>query len=313
MNIIIPEILSRKIFWFAQKLRTTPRLRARPVLLIARGAVKKNPHPSKGGSGGAPAPAGTAGEREWMYDVSQMNKQHILDEIRRTAKANGGVSLGHKRFAQETGIRYNDWFGKYWGRWGDAVREAGYAPNPLQGAFSDDVLVQKLIAFIRELGRFPGTGDLRLKKRSDSTFPNDKVFEGHFGRRAQLRKVVMEYCESHAGFDDVPPLCGSIVSNGGKQASTDDERPNEVVAGFVYLMKHGRHYKIGKTNATGRREYELAIQLPEKLRTVHVIKTDDPNGIEEYWHRRFGAKRGNGEWFELDAADVQAFRRRKFM
>lgn len=78
-------------------------------------------------------------------------------------------------------------------------------------------------------------------------------------------------------------------------------------------MKHGKHYKIGKTNATGRREYELAIQLPEKLKTVHVIKTDAPDGIEEYWHKRFASKRGNGEWFNLNQANVQTFKRRKFM
>src|SRR5260370_1077544 len=83
------------------------------------------------------------------YDTA-MNRQHILDEIRRTAKGNGGVPLGHKRFEQETGIRYHDWFGKHWGRWGDAVRDAGLSPNTLQDAFSDDVLIEKLIAFIRE-------------------------------------------------------------------------------------------------------------------------------------------------------------------
>ena len=241
-----------------------------------------------------------------------MTRQQILDEIRRTAKQNGGVALGHKRFEQQTGNRHADWWGKHWGRWGDAVTEAGLSPNTLLDAFSDGILLEKLIAFIRELGRFPGNGNLRLKKRKDQAFPNDKVFDAHFGSRAHLRASVIDWCSSHPGHDDVSALCGPVNSDGDAESRTE-VKPSTEVVGFVYLMKHRKYHKIGKTNAMGRREYELAIQLPEKLRTVHVIRTDDPDGIEEYWHKRFASKRGNGEWFELEPADVQAFKRRKFM
>jgi hypothetical protein len=179
-----------------------------------------------------------------------MTKQQILDEIRRTAKENGGAPLGHKRFEQETGIRHLDWWGKHWGRWGDAVREAGLSPNTLQDSFDDDLLLQKLVALIRELGRFPGNGDLRLKKRTDPAFPNDKVFDSHFGSRAQLRASVVDYCRAHSGLDDVPTLCGPINPSSDSESL---EKPTAEIFGFVYLMKHGKHFKIGKTNAMGTR------------------------------------------------------------
>lgn len=53
----------------------------------------------------------------------RMDRQYILDEIRRTAEENGVKPLGRERFATETGIRVCDWEGKYWARWERSAKQ----------------------------------------------------------------------------------------------------------------------------------------------------------------------------------------------
>ncbi len=240
-----------------------------------------------------------------------VTKAHILDEIKRTAEANGGQPLGRQRFYTETGIKETDWSGKYWVRWNDALREAGYSPNQFQSAYDDKFLLEKLADFVQELGHFPVYAELQLKRRQDPEFPSPKTF-ARFGGKAKLAARLVAFCQQHGAHEDVVNICAPISSNSVPEAARNATEGFETF-GFVYLLKSGRYYKIGRTNAVGRRERELAIQLPEPAAVVHSIKTDDPAGIESYWHARFKDRRKNGEWFELSASDVTAFRRRKFM
>jgi hypothetical protein len=105
-------------------------------------------------------------------------------------------------------------------------------------------------------------------------------------------------CSAKEGFSDVIAICEPIVIAEAKQP--DETEKDNAKLGYVYLMKSGRYFKIGRSNSIGRREYELSVQMPEKLQPIH-------------WHKRFAERRKNGEWFELTSDDIKAFKRRKFM
>jgi hypothetical protein len=247
------------------------------------------------------------------------DKQRILAEIRRTAEANGGVPLGRAKFLQETGIKDSDWLGKIWARWGDAIVEAGLQPNQLQLAYDPDLLIEKFIGLARDLGHFPVSAEVRMKARSDSSFPWHNTF-ARFGSKREFAVRIVGYCKGKTGYEDIVALCepiaepqqpkrAALLSPADSAANTKD--------GYVYLgvLKLGREkrYKIGKAVLVERRRDQISLQLPEDLELVHAITTDDAYGIEEYWHRRFASKHTKGEWFVLSRQDIDAFRRRKFM
>ncbi len=244
-----------------------------------------------------------------------MNKQKIIDEIRRTTGENGGVPLGVDRFEAATGIGEAAWRGRFWARWGDAVREAGFIPNTLRSKSDDDALMAQLAGFVRELGRYPTVAEMRMRKRADDAFPNHKVLERR-GSRPELIGLLLAFCERTPGWPDVATLCRAMVATA-PQTESETFDDDELEEGFVYLalMRVGREkrFKIGKANLVEQRTRQVAVTLPEELELIHAIRTDDAYGIEAYWHSRFGAKRRSGEWFALTPQDVKTFKLRKFM
>ena len=241
-----------------------------------------------------------------------MDKLYILDEIRRTAEANHGAPLGIRRFEIETGIKEADWFGKHWAKWSDALAEAGFPPNQMRQAYNSDELIAAFVGFVKEIKKYPASSELRLKAHNDPEFPDPKTFRRR-GSKTEFAAKVADYCRHHPGFEEVLQICEEEAARGKLAGENRGGRKEDMEIGYVYLIKSGRFYKIGRSCAPGRREWELGLKLPEKVQTVHVIRTDDPVGIEAYWHRRFEAKRRGGEWFDLDCLDVSAFKRRKFM
>lgn len=238
--------------------------------------------------------------------MSNTTKQDIIKAIQQTAKDNGGKPLGMGRFEKETRIKPYDWQ-RYWTRFSEAQQEAGFSPNQLQVLYSDDFLLEKIIFLARKLKKIPTSREIRIEKITNSNFPDNSAFNRAFGSKQEFALKLSEHCRNQKDYDDIVEFCEKVLEESGERESVDEK--GQGVVGAVYLFKHGKYYKIGKTYDTVRRGNELKIQLPENLDLVHEIKTDDPSGIEAYWHKRFEAKRMNGEWFDLNSSDIKAFKR----
>jgi Meiotically up-regulated gene 113 len=235
----------------------------------------------------------------------------ILSEIKRIAVENGGVPPGVMAFERATAITQGKWCGVFWPRWSSALEEAGFKNNTFTQKIDSFAVLQRLAILIRGEGKLPAQGEYRLLQKSDKSLPTDSTLRNHFGVRKSLVDAVITFARDNSEYSDILSLLpkqvtkeDSIDTNSIKFARQD---------GYVYFIKSGAHFKIGKSGDLERRVKEIRTALPEKADLFHTIRTDDPSGIEAYWHRRFAAKRANGEWFNLSPADIAAFKRRKFM
>jgi hypothetical protein len=233
-------------------------------------------------------------------------RERIIAEIKRLAEKNDGRAPGRQVFEAETGIRYAEWYGIHWARWGDAVAEAGFAPNMLQAKLDKDAILTMVAEAYRHVGRVATNGELRLYARAHPDFPTHSTFDNHFGGKAGLVAAMRAWTSERPKFADVAamlPTAGATPPSPRRQKQRD---------GSVYLIQAGEFYKVGRSDELERRVKEIRTALPHAGELVHAITTDDPSGIEAYWHRRFAEKRANGEWFRLTPADVLAFKRRRF-
>lgn len=248
-----------------------------------------------------------------MSESKIPSREEIIQAIRFQAAENEGVPLGKRRFEVATGIAEHWWMGRYWARWNDALAEAGFGPNRwVKEGFDDEKLVRHLAELARELGHYPVISERRMRHTADPSFPDAGVFDRKLGARDAQLRLLMQFALDNPDFAMVWDMCRSLVT--GEVSEPKPGRGEPVVNGYVYLVKSGKHHKIGMTNHVGRRTYEIDLQLPEKLEVVHVIPTDDPAGIERYWHQRFASKRTNGEWFLLTGDEIAAFcSRRDYM
>jgi Meiotically up-regulated gene 113 len=243
-----------------------------------------------------------------------VEKDFILGEIRRTAI--GGKPLGRDQFCSQTGIREHDWLGRYWAKWSDAQVEAGFEPLTFNAKFDDEHILGRVADLTMKLGKFPTVPEMRLERRTNPDFPNDRAIGRRWDRGALVGRL-LQFCNSNAEYAEIIPILRSTYRKP-EEPKAEVEKPLPE-GGYVYLIGAQSAFKIGCTRAPYRRAAEIANQSASGAELLHLISTDDPEGIEKYWHNRFSEKRLNGvnkqsgEWFALTGEDLRAFKKRKFM
>lgn len=233
-------------------------------------------------------------------------RDYIIQEIQRLAKINGQAP-GQSLFASETGIAQHQWRGRFWSRLGDALIDAGFQPNKWTGRSETINILSGMVVACRHYGRIPTYSEMEILRRTDPSIPNPHVIKRHFGTRALVIAALSQYVIDE-GLSDIK----NMIPDQNEGIVHHSAASDKFADGYVYLIKSGNYFKIGRSNDAERRFKQISVALPEKSELFHTIRTDDPSGIEIYWHRRFADRRSNGEWFKLTAQDISAFKKRKF-
>jgi hypothetical protein len=233
-------------------------------------------------------------------------KNRIIAEIRRLTARDGGQVPGQRTFEVETGIGRGAWHGVFWPNWSQAILDAGFTPNQPPEKKDSIETLDFLAKAVRKYSRFPSGPELNIYARSTPGAPLLRTIRNRFPRKDDMIRALSELAQSNSSYSDISQFLPSPTE-------AADVTSSEGTEGWVYLLRSGQHFKIGRSETLERRIKQISIALPETVTLVHAIQTDDTTGIEAYWHQRFMNRRANGEWFALTPRDVAAFKKRKFM
>lgn len=79
------------------------------------------------------------------------SKERVIAAYQRATVDNGGVPVGLGSFSKVVPLRA--WRGKYFARFSDLVRDAGYVPRTKNLRHDDDALLEPVAGLVRKLGR----------------------------------------------------------------------------------------------------------------------------------------------------------------
>lgn len=114
-------------------------------------------------------------------------------------------------------------------------------------------------------------------------------------RRYALKDLYAEYFPDLNGFDFPSPP--PPAPRGLRHSASP-------IGGYVYVIRSPLGFKIGKTVNLKSRTRLFEVKLPFKISIEHYAWFDDYTYAERNFHIAYHAKRLEGEWFDLSAADL---------
>ncbi|WP_062469502.1 GIY-YIG nuclease family protein [Variovorax boronicumulans] len=116
------------------------------------------------------------------------------------------------------------------------------------------------------------------------------------------------------------PVGPHAAATRGRGGSSERLNPVEIIGeptqaargGYVYVLKSAFGCKVGRTRNVPSRMRTFGVKLPIVYTIPLCAWFDDHIAAETAYHRLFGDKRINGEWFDLSDDDVGLIRSRSF-
>lgn len=239
-----------------------------------------------------------------------MEKEAIAEAYMQMVKEQGGKPLSRTAFLQKTLLPENIWSGGHWRSWAHFQFELGLEPTLQAKRTPDEVLLRRFAELALKLNKLPSLADFRMERRKDPTLPCYDCFH-RMAQREELLTMVELFCEDKPEFTPVTEL---LRQRRAIFMTRKREQKRKRCQGFVYLLRGGevRMFRLGAARAHGSEFIRKTKALSLRPETVHMIDTDDPEGIEDYWRRRFSRQHLKDNLYRLDSNDLMAFRRRKY-
>ncbi len=88
------------------------------------------------------------------------------------------------------------------------------------------------------------------------------------------------------------------LSNKFKLVQKNDE-------GFIYIIKSGEYYKIGRAKDKDNRVKTYITENPKEIKLIFSHKVKNSKATERFLHQMFHKKKFRNEWFSLNEEDIK--------